>query len=71
MRYIPEKGLYGVPTLELSKRNLQALLAKLDDPNSKRTIIDPDNQIAVKAVPDREHYADRDPGPMLIKGELT
>ena len=60
----------GRRTLELTRRNLTVLLAKLDDPSSLRTIIDPDDQIAVHAVEDYEHYRDRAPGAMLIKGEV-
>lgn len=59
-----------LPVLELTRRNLTTLLAKLDDPISARMIIDPDNIIAVRAVEDSEHYSDRPPGIMLVKGEL-
>lgn len=59
---------YGIPVMELTKRNLETLLEKLDDPNSARTLIDPGNKIAVKAVPDSEHYVARPPGPTLTKG---
>jgi hypothetical protein len=61
---------YGVPLMELTRRNLTGLLEKLDDPNSARTLIDPGNKIAVKAVEDSEHYSNRPPGPTLIKGVL-
>ena len=52
--------------VELTRRNLMSLLAKLDGnpPNSACTLIDPDNRIAVQAVEDAAHYADRDPGPV-------
>lgn len=52
----------GDCVLELTRRNLETLLAKLDDPNSKRTLIDPSNHIAVVAVENDEHYSDRAPG---------
>lgn len=61
----------GIPVLELTRRNLQALLDKLDDPKSQRMLIDPDHTIAVRAVEetivvraveDAEHYKDRAPG---------
>lgn len=71
MRYIeagPHDG--DRPVLELTRRNLEGLLAKLDDPNSARTLIDPDWVIEVKAVEDAEHYTDRLPGFMLTKGVL-
>ena len=50
------------PMLELTRRNLETLLAKLDDPLSQRTLIDPDNRIFVRAVENDAHYADRAPG---------
>lgn len=55
-----------MPTVELTRRNLKSLLAKLDGhpPDSMCTLVDPDNKIAVKAVEDAAHYADRSPGPM-------
>ncbi len=48
--------------LELTRRNVQTLLDKLDDPLSNRALMDPDAYIVVKAVEDEEHYKDRDPG---------
>jgi len=60
MKYISDKD--KLPVLELSRRNLETLLAKLDDLLSVRTLVDPDNKIAVKAVENEEHYTDRDPG---------
>lgn len=46
---------YGV--IVLSRRNLLALLAKLDDPMSSRTLIGPGNCAAVRAEEDSVHYA--------------
>lgn len=66
MKYVQEAGDYGVPTVELTRRNLLGLLAKLDDPASMRTIIDGEHTIAVKAVEDEEHYADRPAGEMYM-----
>jgi len=51
-----------IPVLELTRRNLETLLAKLDDPLSARTLLDPDWKILAKAVEDGEHYSDRPPG---------
>lgn len=48
--------------LELTRRNLEALLAKLDDPESARTLIDPTNAVEVVAVENAEHYGERPPG---------
>lgn len=62
MKYLDD----AFPTLELSRRNLETLLAKLDDPRSSRTLIDPDNKIAVTAVENDEHYADRAPGEVYM-----
>ena len=64
MRYIDNEGDF--PIVELTRRNLVALLAKLDGhpPDSARTLIDPEDRIAVRAVEDAAHYADRMPGPL-------
>lgn len=70
MKYI-ENSDYGVPVVELSRRNLLSLLAKLDDPLSVRTLIDGDNRLAVRAVPDEEHYSDRPPGAIYMPSEGT
>lgn len=66
MKYVEEPGDYGIPTVELTRRNLLVLLDKLDDPASLRTIIDGEHTIAVKAVEDDEHYADRPAGAMYM-----
>jgi len=54
--------------LELSRRNLETLLAKLDDPLSLKRLEkweesgnDP-SWIEVVAVENEEHYSDREPG---------
>lgn len=59
-----------MPMVELTRRNLQILLEKLDDPQSVRTIGDPDWKILVRAVENDEHYANRAPGAMLVRGQL-
>jgi hypothetical protein len=64
MRYIPNNN--GLPNLELTRRNLVTLLAKLDDPASARTLIDPDRQIMVIAVENAEHYSTRPPGEVVM-----
>lgn len=64
----------GLHRLELTRRNLQTLLDKLDDPLSKRTLVDRDWQITViateaiivEAVEDAEHYSDRPPGTVYM-----
>lgn len=53
-----EKGV-----IELSRRNLETLLAKLDDPASVRTIIK--SGVAIVAVEDEEHYSDSNPPGMV------
>lgn len=64
MKYV--EGATPIPVLELTRRNLTALLDKLDDPASARTLIDPDRKLAVRAVEDVEHYADRAPGEVYM-----
>lgn len=59
-----------VVMVELTRRNLTVLLAKLDDLHSARTIVAPTGDVVIRAVEDIEHYADREPGPMLVNGEL-
>ncbi|WNM73881.1 hypothetical protein SEA_HOLT_51 [Mycobacterium Phage Holt] len=60
MKYI-ENSL-GKPILELTRRNLETLLRKLDDPLSARTLLCPGGNIYVRAVEDDDHYAEREPG---------
>jgi len=55
--------------LELSRRNLEVLLAKLDELESKCSLMSGDGQIIVTAVENEEHYSDRDPGVMLVRGK--
>jgi hypothetical protein len=58
------------PVLELSRRNLQALLDKLDDPLSSRTLITPgvpgEPFMLVMSVEDDQHYANRAPGEIYM-----
>lgn len=74
MKFIPANP-GGASRLELTRRNLTTLLAKLDDPLSKRTLkwgsdaADEDNLIIVKAVEDEEHYSDRPPGEVYMPSE--
>jgi hypothetical protein len=65
VKFIPADVSGCLPTLELTRRNLEGLLAKLDDPDSQRTLIDGPHTIAVVAVENAAHYSDRAPGPML------
>lgn len=60
------KFIEGRHTVELTRRNLETLLAKLDDPLSARTLIDPDEKIAVLAVEDDAHYSSRRPGAVYM-----
>lgn len=69
MKYIEgQRGTMAV--LELSRRNLEVLLAKLDDPTSVKTILAPTGEIAVVAVENEEHYSERTPGAMLVHGDM-
>lgn len=67
MRYIS-----GTPAkLELTRRNLEVLLAKLDDPYSQRTLMKSDDEndqeaIFVTAVENDQHYSDRLPGEVYM-----
>ncbi len=54
----------SVKRIVLSKRNLTALLEKLDW-DSVRSIVAPDSHIIISAESDDIHYKDRDPGPMI------
>jgi hypothetical protein len=66
VKYLEAPGEPSIPCLELTRRNLEALLAKLDDPSSARTLIDPDGKIAVRAVENEEHYSNRAPGEVYM-----
>lgn len=50
--------------VELTRRNLKALLAKLDGnpPGSACTLVDQSGTFYVKSVEDSEHYGARQPG---------
>ena len=73
MKYIDNEDTIGgrMPVLELTRRNLETLLAKLGDPNSVRTLIDGEGRIAVRAVENEEHYRDRAPGITYTNGEYA
>lgn len=67
MKFTPAlEGERLLHKIELTRRNLEVLLAKLDDPLSARTLVDPDWQISVHAVENEEHYASREPGEMFM-----
>jgi hypothetical protein len=66
MKFTPWTVQEQYHVLELSRRNLEVLLAKLDDPRSARTLIDTDGLIKVRAVENAEHYSDREPGRMFM-----
>lgn len=62
MRYIDNAVPF--PVIELTRRNLEVLLAKLDDPLSQRMIYN--DNIAVRAVENDAHYSDRPAGEMYM-----
>lgn len=66
MKFIDAEMVGGIHGLELTRRNLQTLLDKLDDPKSEKMLIDPDWRIAVKAVEDEVHYSNRRPGKVFM-----
>ncbi len=57
--------------ITLSRRNLLALLTKLDDPSSLKTLYKPfdDYFIVIKAEDDDVHYINRTPGEMSPRTE--
>lgn len=66
----------GLFLVTLSRRNLLALLAKLDQPNSTRTILGgyvyvdgklADLVLALRAEPDEQHYANREPAGRMLE----
>jgi hypothetical protein len=57
-----ERGLRQEVWVVLSKRNLLALLSKLEMPGSAQTI--EMEGVYVSSEPDAEHYGDRVPGEM-------
>lgn len=63
----------GSITITLSERNLRALLVKLDDPESLRTIYldDDEGRVFISAQKDADHYAalGRSPGLMHPRTE--
>lgn len=64
MKAIRREGL--VAGIELTRRNLEVLLAKLDDPLSARTLLDGETGFAVRAVENDEHYKTRPPGEVYM-----
>lgn len=64
MKVVRHPDLHAI-TIELSRRNLESLLAKLNGnpPNSACTI-GGESGIWIRAVENEEHYADRPAGPM-------
>lgn len=54
----------NVYEVELTRRNLQALLDKLDDPLSACAL--EKDGVIVHSVEDAEHYADCAPGPVYM-----
>lgn len=64
----PAEGLMRV---RLSRRNLLALLTKLEDPRSLRTLMiyDKGLELQIVAEEDDVHYADRAPGRLSDRTE--
>jgi hypothetical protein len=60
------KHVPGEHRIELTRRNLEVLLAKLDDPASARTLCDGTTGFAVTAVENEAHYANRAPGEVYM-----
>lgn len=64
MKYIENDQDF--PNVELTRRNLESLLAKLDDPLSACSLVDGERRIMVTAVEDDSHYSDRSPGVVFM-----
>lgn len=73
MRYIDNAVPF--PVIELTRRNLEVLLAKLDDPLSQRMIyndniavraVENDAYYTVRAVENDAHYSNRPAGEMYM-----
>jgi hypothetical protein len=62
LKYIADEDGYSV--VELTRRNLEVLLAKLDDPLSARSLLS--QGIIARAVENDAHYADREPGSVYM-----
>lgn len=54
MKFIPAEEGQVLHRLELTRRNLEILLAKLDDPLSKRQLVDPDWHVIVGATEEHD-----------------
>lgn len=69
MKYIGKETIQGrnVMVVELTERNLLTLLGKLGDPDSARTLIAGDADVAVRAVKDETHYSDRASGDVVTE----
>lgn len=68
MKFIEESD-HGIPVVELTRRNLEALLMKLDIEGSACTLVSGCGRVAVKAVENDAHYKNRPPGVMNMGGE--
>jgi hypothetical protein len=60
---------HGMVVVELTRRNLETLLEKFDDPNSVKSLLSPCRSAMVVAVENEEHYSDREPGRIYTNGE--
>lgn len=64
--------IYGTIRVTLSRRNLQALLLKLDEPESARTLVrttEEGHLLVVTGESDEDHYAEREAGRMHPREE--
>lgn len=50
MKFIPAENGQILHRLELTRHNLEVLLAKLDDPLSQRKLVDPDWHVLIEAT---------------------
>ena len=62
MKFVPAAEGQVLHRLELTRRNLEVLLAKLDDPLSQRQLLDPDLYVVVAAKEDHVPHEGCDVG---------
>lgn len=68
MKYISAEN--GRPVIELTRRNISALLAKISDPLSSRSLIDGQGRILVRAVEEEDRTDDEAARALLSEGVL-
>ncbi len=68
MKYISAEN--GRPVIELTRRNISALLAKISDPLSSRSLIDGQGRILVSEIVEQDRTDDQAARALLSEGVL-